>query len=473
MGQANHDQVPILMVPFPAQSHLNQLLQFSCLISSYCGISVHFIASAIHNRQTKSRINGLNPQDIAKINFHDLPIPPFVSPPPNPNSSNKFPAQLQPCWDASMNLRKPFSEYLHEISEKCKRVIVVHDIMMASVVEDVASIHNAESYAFNVFSAFYLASFATEAKGKPYPIPQHPKERINIPSFEDCLTDEFSSFEALQYKPRRHRSGNIHNTCRLLEGPYLDILASEDIVKKRKSWAIGPIFPAKLLSSQRQSNKYLAWLDKHGPKSVMYVAFGTTVSLSDEQIKELALGLEQSKVKFIWSLRDADKGDVFDAAEVRRPQLPQGFEERVEGVGMVVRDWAPQPEILAHPSIGGFLMPCGWSSCIESISMGVPIAAWPMLGDQPRTAVLITDILKIGFVVREWAKRKEIVKASRIENVVRILMASEEGDQMRKRAEEFAATVRMANQPGGVSRLELDSFIAHITRPNNIVVSKI
>ena len=43
------------------------------------------------------------------------------------------------------------------------------------------------------------------------------------------------------------------------------------------------------------------------------------------------MGLEQSKQKFIWVLRDADKGDIF-AEDMQRNQLPEGYEERVKEV---------------------------------------------------------------------------------------------------------------------------------------------
>ncbi|KAK4485436.1 hypothetical protein RD792_008076 [Penstemon davidsonii] len=458
--------VAVIMVPFPAQGHLNQLMQLSCLITSY-DIPVYYVGSAIHNRQAKVRINGLSPHDIAKIHFHDLPTPSFASPPPNPNSSNKFPAQLQPAWDATLGLRQPVATYLRDMSSKANRVVVIHDPMMAVVVQDVVSIHNAESYVFNCISAFCQFSFNCENKGIPFPI-ELPKE---LPSIEGCLSDEVQSIVALQMEPLNYRAGDIHNTCRLIEAPYLDLLAREDETGNRKRWAIGPILPTKLSLANKSSDgklKCLEWLDKQEAKSVIYVSFGTTTSLSDEQIEELALGLEQSKQRFLWALRDADKGNVFDG-EVRRVKLPEGFEERVKEMGIVVRDWAPQPEILAHPSTGGFMSHCGWNSCIESITMGVPIAAWPMHSDQPRNTMLVTDILKIGLVVREWTQREELVKASTIENVVRRLMASEEGNEIRKRAEELGATVRQATEEGGVSRVELDSFIAHITRDNDLL----
>ena len=43
-------------------------------------------------------------------------------------------------------------------------------------------------------------------------------------------------------------------------------------------------------------------------------------------------------------------------------------------------------------------------------------------------------------------------------------MASDEGDEMRKRAKELGKAVRSATNDGGVSRIECGSFIDHITR---------
>ncbi|CAN4080888.1 unnamed protein product [Withania somnifera] len=454
------DEVAIVMVPFPAQGHLNQLLQLSCLISSY-SLPVYYVGSATHNRQARIRANSLNHSDIAKVHFHDLSTPEFASPPPDVNALSKFPSQLLPLWDASMLLREPLASFFRDISSKSRRLIVVHDPLMSYNVQDVSSLPNAESYMFSCISAFtsyclICLFFRMSA--------QHEEELLKkLPSLEGIMTDEATNFSASQLPYFDIRSGDIYNTSKVIEGKYLDLLAQAEINLNKKQWAIGPILPTKLNHISNMNNICLEWLNKQPPNSVLYVSFGTTVSFSDREIKELAMGLEQSKQKFIWVLRDADRGDIF-SGEARKVKLPEGFEERVKEVGLVVREWAPQPEILAHSSTGGFMSHCGWNSCIESITMGVPIAAWPMHSDQPRNGFLVIEMLKIGLIVREWEKREELVSASTIESVVRKLMASEEGDAIRRRAEEMGEAVRRSTEKGGASRIELDSFIAHITR---------
>ncbi|PON90352.1 UDP-glucuronosyl/UDP-glucosyltransferase [Trema orientale] len=261
------------------------------------------------------------------------------------------------------------------------------------------------------------------------------------------------------------KAGEIHNTYRAIEGSFLELLQHGENSGKDKMWAIGPLHQRKDVKELNdQDRRLMEWLDKQEPKSVLYVSFGTTTTFSESEIKELALGLEQSGVKFLWVLRDADRLDVVSNEKERRTQLPDGFEERMRGTGIVVREWVPQVEILRHPSTGGFMSHCGWNSCLESISMGVPIATWPMHLDQPMNAVLITEVLKVGVPVMEWRQRDELVSSSMIGKAVQKLMASEEGDVIRSRVVEMSEAVKHSVVEGGDCRLEWDCFVSHITR---------
>nr|KAJ0187099.1 hypothetical protein LSAT_V11C900466840 [Lactuca sativa] len=155
------------------------------------------------------------------------------------------------------------------------------------------------------------------------------------------------------------------------------------------------------------------------------MSFGTTTTFTDEQITELAIGLERSRQRFIWVARAADKGDVI-GEEAKMVDLPEGFEERVEGRGLV------------------------------KVYQGE--------SDQPRNAFLITDVLRIGLVVNDWQHRDELVKSVVVKDVVRRLMDSKEGEEVRKRAVELADKVQRSVEESGESRKEIDPFISHITR---------
>ncbi|KAF5197288.1 Zeatin o-glucosyltransferase [Thalictrum thalictroides] len=101
---------------------------------------------------------------------------------------------------------------------------------------------------------------------------------------------------------------------------------------------------------------------------------------------------------------------------------------------------------------------------MESLSMGVPIAAWPMHSDQPRNALLVTDLLKVGLIVRDWECRKNLISSDIIESSIKKLMVSEEGNTMRKKAHELGANIREAISEGGTSVIQLESFLSYISR---------
>lgn len=324
-----------------------------------------------------------------------------------------------------------------------------------------------ECYRFHCSSAFGAFFFRHDFEATEKPADQI-IESLGLPvlSSHGCFAQGLFDFIAARREMMMiPSSGLLLNSCRPIEGRFIDLFAQRPDVDG-KIWAIGPLNPIDT-ERPRRSHWCLDWLEKQPSKSVIYVSFGTMSSISDEQIRELAIGLERSGQRFVWVVREADKGDIFaqgEGEEVRKIQLPEGYEKRVEEKGRVVRDWAPQMEILGHPSVGGFMSHCGWNSCMESMSLGVAIAAWPMHSDQPRNAMLVTEVLKVGVMVREWSGRGELVAAEVVEDAVTRLMGSEEGKEIRKRAEELAHEVRAVWSEGGGSRADFDSFVSHISR---------
>jgi len=453
-------EVVAILIPFLAQGHLTPFLHLAGLIVSH-NIPVHYVGTLTHIRQAKLRYH--NSISNSNIHFHGFEVPPFVSPPPNPNNyaeSTSFPSHLLPSFDATYHLREPFRELLQSLSSQVKRVVVIHDSLMAYVAQDAASMPNVENYTFHTSSAFYTSLYFWEKMGKPEGL--HVPELV--PSQEGCFPSQFMDFVDAQSEFHKFSDGEIYNTSRAIEGAYIEFV--ESISAGRKVWVLGPFNPLAVEKKDSDGIRHscLEWLDKQEANSVIYVSFGTTTTLTEEQIQEIASGLEQSKHKFIWVLRDADKGDIFDGNAAKRHELPTGFEDRVEGMGLALRDWAPQLEILSHSSTGGFMTHCGWNSCLESLTMGVPIAAWPVHSDQPRNTVLMTKVLKVGLVVKDWAKRNVVVSASVVENAVRRLMETKEGDEVRDRAVKLKNAIHRSMDEGGVTATEMDSFIAYITK---------
>ncbi|EFJ11513.1 hypothetical protein SELMODRAFT_126191, partial [Selaginella moellendorffii] len=69
-----------------------------------------------------------------------------------------------------------------------------------------------------------------------------------------------------------------------------------------------------------------------------------------KQIEEIALGLEASKVPFLWVIRS---NSVLGMDE----EFHKGFVSRTGGRGLFV-SWALQLEILQHESTGAFVTHC-------------------------------------------------------------------------------------------------------------------
>ncbi|EXC31619.1 UDP-glycosyltransferase 90A1 [Morus notabilis] len=282
-------------------------------------------------------------------------------------------------------------------------------------------------------------------------IPPFPRIKIRKKDFDTAPDRSNFDFVTKAAEATSRSFGILVNSFYEMEKDFVDLFNKE---YHCKAWCIGPLLLAEPnLSQENHVNHHpwiYQWLDQKS--SVLYVAFGTQAEISPQQMKEIAKGLEESKVSFVWVVRKKEQRDI---------ELPDGFEERVRERGIVVREWVEQREILMHEKVKGFLSHCGWNSVLESVCAAVPILAWPMMAEQPLNAKMVVEELKVGIRVEEETNcdGKSFVKWEELKKKVKELMEGEMGREVRKKVKEVAEMARKAVGEGGSSWKTLEKLI--------------
>jgi len=253
--------------------------------------------------------------------------------------------------------------------------------------------------------------------------------------------------------------GVIVNSFYELEQAYVDYYEK---LQGRRAWYIGPL---SLWNQQQDKGKrgkeasvdegdILKWLDSKKANTVVYVCFGSIANFSESQLREIARGLEDSGQDFVWVVRRSDK-----------KWLPEGFERRTEGRGVIIWGWAPQVLILDHQAVGAFVTHCGWNSTLEAVSAGVPMVTWPVAAEQFYNEKLVTEVLEIGVPVgvKKWARFVgDSVGSEALEKALNRIMAGEEAEAMRNRAQKLAQMARTAVESNGSSSRYLTDLIQQL-----------
>ncbi|KAL3755670.1 hypothetical protein ACJRO7_002681 [Eucalyptus globulus] len=211
----------------------------------------------------------------------------------------------------------------------------------------------------------------------------------------------------------------------------------------------------------------LVWLDSQPSRSVLFLSFGSMGVFSTRQLKEMAVGLERSEVRFLWVVRVPPPHDearrMLAELEPRVDSfLPEGFVDRTRGRGMIVESWAPQVEVLSHGSVGGFVTHCGWNSVLEAVCHGVPMLAWPLYAEQKLNRVSLVEEMKLALSVTESEEDDGLVSAGELEERVNELMRSEKGRAIRDRVQAKQEAATAALSEGGSSLSALAELIQSI-----------
>ncbi|GMH18463.1 hypothetical protein Nepgr_020304 [Nepenthes gracilis] len=203
--------------------------------------------------------------------------------------------------------------------------------------------------------------------------------------------------------------------------------------------------PMTLLTQQKQledsSDSCLRWLDEQDTGSVAYVGFGSVARPSKDEIIALGEALEESGVKFLWSLREDLKAF-----------LPEGYVERNKGKGMVL-PWVPQVKVLEHRAVGVSINHFGWNSVIECMAAQVPIIGRPFLGDQKLNGRLVEAVWEIGVLVEGGVFTREGVRKG-----LELVLHSDKGKKLKENVARLGKLAREAIRPPNGS--SLPNFIA-------------
>lgn len=221
---------------------------------------------------------------------------------------------------------------------------------------------------------------------------------------------------------------------------------------------IGPMVPSAYLDGRIKDDKgYGAnlwkplseecskWLESKAAHSVVYISFGSMVSLNPQQIEEIADGLDESGKNFVWVLRESE-----------HTKLPNGFTEKVKEKGLVVT-WCNQLELLSHEAVACFVTHCGWNSTLEGLSLGVPMVGVPQWADQLTDAKFVEDVWKVG--VRAKEDERGIVRKEELVGCLKEVMEGERSKEIRRNAAKWKELAREAVGEGGSSDKNIDEFV--------------
>lgn len=444
----------VLLIPYPSQGHINPILQFAKRLASkgvkatvatttYTVKSIHAAAVSVEPIS-----DGFDEGGFAQAKRADVYLRSFEA-------------------NGSRTLSGVIAKYegtAHPVN------CVVYDSFFPWVL-DVARRHGVHGAAFFTNSAVVCAVFAHVHGGnlavpvvvgeeedvvlpgipplKGQDLPSYLTAPESYPAYFSMLMKQFSNVATADWV--------FGNTFYELEG---EVMACVSDVWPAK--LIGPMVPSSYLDGFIEGDdgygsslwkpigeEAQKWLETRPNHSVVYVSFGSMVSLSPNQMDELAWALIDSCLDFLWVVRESEQG-----------KLPDGFSDAVtRGKGLVV-SWCNQLEVLAHRAVGCFVTHCGWNSTLELLSLGVPAVAMPQFTDQFTDAKFIEDVWRVG--VRPRLNEFGTVDREELGRCIKEVMEGERSEEIKRNAWRWRELAKGAISKGGSSDRVINDFVEHL-----------
>ncbi|CAM6121983.1 unnamed protein product [Calypogeia fissa] len=452
----------LLMVPYPTQPHILPMLSLARQIASHGGVKITYVChQTLIDRLLRSESTFSD-----SIQFVGVPdeLPGFSPPSEFPETPIVLRESLQLGYCMG-----PFVDKLLQDQDQLQGPTCMITDLMHWWGIDVAAKLSIPRYILSVNPALFLQLLLNcPMKGYIFDDEDGFIRVPALPPFQNhhlplaCRKEvKGEPFLTRCYKSAMESDGVLVNTCLALEAKVIEAVR-DSLQRDIPVLPVGPLALSLGLFSKSVSMEGLQlsdektiidWLGDQPPLSVLYVSFGTTglFNLAKQHVAELARGLEASGQRFLWVFRAPSGVD-----ENNPELLPPGFEERVKGRALLLRGWAPQLKILAHPSTGAFLSSCGWNSAVESVALGVPLIGWPSFADQPAIARYLEGGLKVAITLpfRDdlFVEAEDFVKA------INVVLQSEEGKAMRERMCKYKTSIGAQVLPGGSSHAAIQEF---------------
>ncbi|XP_038881237.1 UDP-glycosyltransferase 73C3-like isoform X2 [Benincasa hispida] len=469
-----------LLFPYMEQGHIISMVDFGRMLARRCVI-VTFITTP-HNASRFETIVDRERHSLGlKISIIKIQFPwKEAGLPEGTENQDQLPPSV-PAMEfmaAASLLQNPVEKLIETLSPPPNCIISDGCLPFTMNIARKFSIPRISFHGFNCFYNLvmrnaYQILYTAQSEEENFIVPNLP-DRIEISKARSPtpISENLKEFEILLGRAEMTAYGMALNSFEEMEPQYVEGLRKT----VNRVYCIGPVSLCNTNTMDKaergkksaiDEHSCLKWLDSQEPSSVLYVCFGSLCNLIPNQLIELALGLEASRRPFIWAIRTGEK-----AEELKKWVSENGFENRIEGKGVLIWGWAPQVLILSHSSIGGFLTHCGANGIQEGVCSGVPLVTWPLFSDQFINEQLVVNVLKIGvsvgakWPVNEGEEDKYGIEVKRedVKAAIDKLMdeESEESKERRRRVKELAEKARRAVAEGGSSYLNLSLLIKDI-----------
>ncbi|GMN50256.1 hypothetical protein TIFTF001_019426 [Ficus carica] len=438
-----NEQLHVVMFPFFAFGHISPFIQLSNKLSSH-GVRITFFSIPGYVSRIKTLL-------FPKPNTQIIPlqIPTIQGLTDTTAGTSDLPPSEHGNLMQALDLMQP---QIKSLLSDLKPNFVFFDFAQYWM-PSLASELGIKTFFFSVFSAIsgaYITVPArlTGAEGGDVTVSDLKKPP---PGFPPSSTARLRTYEARDFMfifrssdggPRgidrdivgfKGCTAIVKKTCYEMEGPYLDFMSSQ---LGKRILLTGPLVPEPPFGELDE--KWGNWLSRFKQKSVVFCSFGSETFLNDDQIRELALGLELTGLPFLLVLNFPANSDA--VAELARA-LPEGFTERVKERGVVHTGWVQQQLILTHESVGCYLCHSGFSSVIEALLNNCQLALLPLKGDQFLNAKLVAEDMKAGVEVNRRDEDGHFGKEDVYEAVKKVMVEVEEepGKSIRVNHEKWRA----------------------------------